>query len=121
MGKVIHFEIPVDDGGRATTFYGQVFGWPFEQWGDMPFWSTAAGEGPGIGGALAQREPGSTGLMFYISVPDISAALVSVERHGGRIENAPMPIPGVGWMAHFVDSEGNRVGVFEEDPSATMP
>src|SRR5262245_22888465 len=27
MDKVVHFEIPVDDEGRAKSFYGSVFGW----------------------------------------------------------------------------------------------
>ena len=26
-GKVVHFEIPVDDGDRARKFYGETFGW----------------------------------------------------------------------------------------------
>jgi predicted enzyme related to lactoylglutathione lyase len=25
-GKVVHFEIPFDDGDRARTFYGETFG-----------------------------------------------------------------------------------------------
>ena len=26
-GKVVHFEIPFDDGERARAFYGETFGW----------------------------------------------------------------------------------------------
>ncbi len=26
-GRVVHFEIPFDDGDRARAFYGSVFGW----------------------------------------------------------------------------------------------
>ncbi len=26
-GKVVHFEIPFDDGDRARRFYGDTFGW----------------------------------------------------------------------------------------------
>lgn len=32
-----------------------------------------------------------------------------------------MPIPGVGWSAHFRDTEGNKVGLFQDDPSVQMP
>ena len=27
MDKVVHFELPFDDGERATTFYREAFGW----------------------------------------------------------------------------------------------
>jgi predicted enzyme related to lactoylglutathione lyase len=29
-----------------------------------------------------------------------------------------MPIPGIGWLAYVKDTEGNLVGVMENDPSA---
>jgi predicted enzyme related to lactoylglutathione lyase len=31
-GKVVHFEIPIDDSDRAVGFYRSAFGWSFEQW-----------------------------------------------------------------------------------------
>ena len=33
MDAVVHFEIPVDDLGRAKQFYGSVFGWELQ---DVP-------------------------------------------------------------------------------------
>lgn len=120
-GKVVHFEIPVDDGDRACAFYGQVFGWELSRFGDFPYWTTEAGEGEGIGGALAGRDPDSAGLMFYIAVDDIAAALDAIGAAGGSALTEPVPIPGVGWSAHFADSEGNRVGVFQDDPSVPVP
>lgn len=36
-GKVVHFEKPFDDGDRARSFYGDVFGW---QLMEMPGWTT---------------------------------------------------------------------------------
>ena len=32
-GRIVHFEIPFDDGDRAKAFYGDVFGWQAQ---DMP-------------------------------------------------------------------------------------
>lgn len=34
MGRLVHFEIHVDDAKRAKKFYGEVFGWTFEDWSD---------------------------------------------------------------------------------------
>ena len=120
-GKVVHFEIPIDDGERAVAFYSRAFGWSLERWGPIEYWTTQAGEGEGIGGALARRDADSPGLMLYIEVDDVDAALAAVEAAGGRRLTERMPIPTVGWSAAFEDSEGNRVGVFQPDPTVPMP
>lgn len=118
-GKVVHFEIPIDDGRRAVAFYGQAFGWSLERWGPMDYWTTAAGEGEGIGGALTMRSDESPSLMFYVEVDDIDAALAAIEAAGGTRLSERMPIPTVGWSAFFLDTEGNRVGLFQTDPNAS--
>jgi uncharacterized protein len=56
-----------------------------------------------------------------VSVDDVDAALAAVERAGGRRLSERMPIPGVGWSASFADTEGNRIGLFQDDPSAPAP
>ncbi len=120
-GKVVHFEIPVDDSARAISFYSQVFGWSLEQWGPVEYWPTTAGEGDGIGGALTKRSDDAPSLMFYIEVDDVDATLEAVEVAGGTRLTDRMPIPTVGWSAFFEDSEGNKVGVFQADPEVPMP
>lgn len=120
-GKVIHFEIPIDDNERAVAFYAKAFGWVLEQWGPVEYWTTDAGDGDGIGGALSKRSDEVPSLMFYIDVTDVDAALAAVAAAGGKRLSERMPIPGVGWMAYFEDTEGNRVGVFQDDAEAPMP
>ena len=34
MGRLVHFEIHVDDMERAKQFYGEIFGWSFEDWSE---------------------------------------------------------------------------------------
>ncbi len=119
--RVIHFEIPIDDSERALAFYGSVFGWGMERFGPVEYWTAHTGEGPGIDGALKARDPEAPGLAFYISVDDVDEALASIEAAGGTRLSERMPIPGVGWMAFFADTEGNRVGVFQDDAEAPMP
>ena len=121
-GKVVHFEIPVDEGDRAVAFYGSAFGWSLERWGPMEYWTTTtAGEGEGIGGALTTRDPASPTPTFYIEVDDIDEALDAIESAGGTRLTERMPIPTVGWSASFVDTEGNRLGIFQPDPDVPMP
>ncbi len=120
-GKVVHFEIPIDDSDRATAFYTKAFGWRLDRWGPVEYWTTEAGEGEGIGGALTKRSDEVASLMFYIEVDDIDTALQAVETAGGARLSERMPIPGVGWSAFFGDSEGNKVGLFQPDSDAPMP
>ncbi len=120
-GKVVHFEIPIDNGDRATAFYEQAFGWSLERWGPVEYWTTTAGEGDGIGGALAKRSDDVPSLMFYIEVGDIDSALEAVETAGGTRLTERMPIPTVGWSAFFEDTEANKVGLFQADPNVPMP
>jgi predicted enzyme related to lactoylglutathione lyase len=120
-GKVVHFEIPIDDAERATAFYTQAFGWNLVRWGPVEYWTTTAGEGEGIGGALTRRNDDVPSLMFYIDVDDVDTALAAVETAGGRRLTDRMPIPTVGWSAFFEDTEGNKVGIFQTDPTVPMP
>ena len=120
-GKVVHFEIPIDDNERGVAFYSKVFGWDLTQFAPAEYWTTAAGEGDGIGGALMKRTDESPALMFYIEVDDIDAALAAIEGAGGKRITERMPIPTVGWSAFFQDTEGNHVGIFQPDASVPMP
>ena len=36
-GKVVHFEVPFDDGDRARKFYGETFGWQLIPVPDMSY------------------------------------------------------------------------------------
>jgi uncharacterized protein len=119
VNRVVHFEIPVDDPGRAGEFYRSVFGWGVERWGPMEYWNLTTGEtgGPGAEGALKPRAEGPEGVTVYVGVDDIDAALVGVEAAGGARVTDKMPIPTMGWSAHVRDSEGNLIGLFQPDPA----
>ena len=61
MGRLVHFEIHVDDMERAMKFYGEVFGWTFEDYSEyagMPYFGAVTGDDQqmGINGALMQRK-----------------------------------------------------------------
>ena len=120
-GKVVHFDIPIDEPDRAVAFYNTVFDWGLEQWGQMDYWTMAQRPGDGVGGALGRRESPDERVTIYIDVDDIDATLDAIEAAGGQRLSGRMPIPTVGWMALFTDPEGNRIGLFQADPSVPMP
>lgn len=120
--RVIHFEIQADDVDRAKNFYEKVFGWKIEKMmdeaeGGMDYWGLTTGaEGtPGINGGLYKR-PEDNKLSTYdctIMVEDIDKAITDVKKNGGKITVEKDQIPGVGWFARGVDTEGNTFGLMQ--------
>jgi predicted enzyme related to lactoylglutathione lyase len=115
-----HFEIPVDDPDRAERFYGTVFGWTFQRYPGTPDYyglaTTGDGE-PGINGALFQRGSDSE-TTLTMSVDSIEETTATILAEGGKVLQDKTPIPTVGWFALCEDSEGNRIGLFTNDPNA---
>lgn len=122
MPRPVHFELPVEDQSRAAAFYEKVFAWDIQQWEGAPYWLITSGPDtePGINGALGVRSEELSVPVFVIGVPDIEAAMTTVEQAGGTVVVSKNPIPGVGYSAYFDDPEGNRMGLFESDESVTI-
>ncbi|MGH7470190.1 MAG: VOC family protein [Longimicrobiales bacterium] len=121
MSRVIHFEVPADDTARARAFYERVFGWRFQQWeGPMEYWmaSTGADGQPGIDGALAPRQQPGQGTVNIVGVLSVDETVKAVEGAGGQTVLPKMAVPGVGWVAYFLDTEQNTFGVMQADPAA---
>ena len=111
------FEIPVRDLSRAVRFYSQVFGiemQPIEMGGaHMAFFPMSPGA-PGCGGTLIQDQgytPSKDGSLVYLAVDDIDATLAKVKAAGGETLLPKLNIGEHGNVAHFSDSEGNRVAL----------
>ena len=115
MSKIVHFEIPFDDGARAAAFYRDLLGWEVNGFGDQPYWLVRAGDDdePGANGALISRGDVHRSPVVIAGVVDLDAVLSRVEECGGRVIQEKMAIPGVGWSAYVTDSEGNTIGFFE--------
>lgn len=116
-GKLVHFEIPATDTGRARGFWSGVFGWQF---GDsaMPegeYYMVRTGEDQG--GAVMGAD-GQRGLVVYFDTDDIDGSIAKVRDNGGKADDK-MPIPGVGWFTRCTDTEGNEFSLFQSDEGVT--
>ncbi len=118
-----HFAVHADQVERARSFYETVFGWHFEPWGPPEFYliRTGPADDRGVQGALqARQQPldgaGVCGYECTIGVDDLDEVLARIPRFGGIIVSPPFVIDGVGRLAFFHDTEGNRVGVMQYDP-----
>ncbi|MEP6636979.1 MAG: VOC family protein [Acidobacteriota bacterium] len=126
MPRVVHFEIHAGDPERAVKFYEKIFGWSFQKWeGPMEYWliSTGPADQPGINGGLVRRrgEIDGQAVIAYVctvDVADLDASIVTVDANGGTVAVPKMPVPGMGWLAYYKDTEGNVFGMMQNDPSA---
>ena len=120
MARPIHFEIPADDPARAIEFYARTLGWQAQKFDGMEYWLVRTGaEGePGIDGGIApRRDPGERSVNV-MGVESVGAAVDRIQGAGGTITVPRTAIPGVGWVAYALDTEGNPFGVFRDDPRA---
>lgn len=117
MNPVNWFEIPATDLDRATNFYEEVLGVALDRqdFGGLQMaWFPMTQDAPGAAGTLVMHEsyePSHAGTLVYFSVEDIEAALERVASTGGKVLNGKTSIGEYGFVAHFEDSEGNRVAL----------
>lgn len=121
MNRVVHFELAADDPERAIAFYERVFGWKIVKW-DAPvdYWLITTGpkDDPGIDGGLQRRESFTPSIVNTIDVDDLDAALARITAAGGKVVQPKTIVPGVGYLAYCVDTEGNPFGLMQADTSA---
>ncbi len=120
----IHFEIPADDVKRAKKFYEKAFGWKIADPLKMDYFLvTTKEEGePGINGGLMKRIENGQPFMNYLGVPSIDEALKKVQKAGGQVALTKMEIGhGMGWIAAFLDTEGNLIGLHQMSAAYAPP
>ena len=119
--RVVHFEIPYDDAGRAREFYGAAFGWEAMELPDQSYTIVTTGPSgdagptePGfINGGLFRRREGFTGPNVVIGVDSVDAALAAVAAAGGTTVSERSAVGDMGFTGYFTDTEGNLVGLWE--------
>jgi uncharacterized protein len=99
---IVHFEITGRDPAALRECFGTLFGWTFDtsvsvskeisQAGNYGFVNPVA-DGPALAGGIGggAEYPGHT--IFYVSVPDVDAALRLAETLGGKRVLGPAKRP----------------------------
>jgi uncharacterized protein len=112
------FEIPTRDIDAAQRFYEQLLGKALrrETIGEALM---AVFDAPDdtVGGALIDAPgmgpPQAQGTLVYLDAgPSLQATLARAAALGGRVTTPCTALPpGLGYFAHIIDTEGNRVGL----------
>ena len=130
MYPVIHFEMPAKDNERVRKFYESVFGWQITQlspdMGDFllafttdtnPTNRMPKKAGAINGGFYKSTQPDEQ-TKLTILVDDIHEVMKKIKVADGNFlpgaQGELDDIPGVGLFATFVDTEGNRVTIYED-------
>lgn len=121
-GRVVHFEIPFDDGDRARAFYRDAFGWQIHEIPEMHYSIVQSGpvdadgfpaEKGYIGGGMLKRESPTDRPVITIDVEDIDEALAKIESLGGMKVLGRQAVGEMGFAAYFKDVEGNLMGLWQ--------
>lgn len=123
-GRVVHFEIPFDDGDRARKFYADTFGWQLMPIPEMGYTIVTTGPSdpqtgpsePGfINGGMFERsdEFPVKAPNIVIGVDSIDDALKAVTDAGGTPAGEKLTVGDMGFAAYFTDTEGNVIGLWE--------
>jgi uncharacterized protein len=110
------------DQRASKEFYGQLFGWDFEdnpmtgdEGEDMGTYSIATIGGDriaGLGPVMGEGAPPSWGV--YLATADVDAAVGQAQQAGGQVLAGPMDIPEQGRMAWVTDPTGAAVGLWQD-------
>jgi len=118
LNPIVYVEIPVADLERASRFYQEVLQFSLEQTTvdgyPMALFPAAPGSS-GASGALVKGDvyvPSKSGPIVYFGTENIGHTLERVRKLGGKVLLPEKHLEGLGSVAEFEDSEGNRIALF---------
>jgi predicted enzyme related to lactoylglutathione lyase len=137
MPTIVHFEIPVNDIGRAKKFYNDLFGWNIEKWPgtednssqltspvtgqSIEYWMVITTDDKGnkaLGGGMMKRQMPEHQVTNYIGVESIDEYSSKVKELGGKIVAPKHAVPGMGYFALCIDTENNSFAIWESNENA---
>ncbi len=118
------FEIPAKDIKRAKKFYESIFAINMQDMGEMMGmkmvgFPSEMGNGKASGGLVESQmhKPSTDGAVVYLNAnPSIQTVIDRIETAGGKVAMPKTQIsPEIGYMAFFIDSEGNKVALHAQN------
>jgi predicted enzyme related to lactoylglutathione lyase len=112
-------DLSTSDQGAAKEFYGELFGWTFDDQVMPEGVYSMALKSAGLVGAIsvlppdlaAQNAPAMWNT--YLAVDDVDATLARVDAAGGKIAMAPFDVTDAGRMAFIIDPTGAPLAIWQ--------
>jgi hypothetical protein len=114
-GRISYIQIPASSVRESAAFYASAFGWEIRGGSDHHLsFTDATGDmiGAWVTGRAVSRD---SGVLPYIYVHGIDAAIDRVRANGGDIVKPPSA-EGELWVATFRDPAGNVLGIWQQGP-----
>lgn len=116
-GKIVWHDLLTDDVNSVKSFYGNLFGWTFDNGGDTDaVYTTILLNGNPIGGIvyLEKKERNinyAAQWMEYISVNDVDEVFKEVKKQNCKVYREPFDVLDRGRIAIFADSRGALIAI----------
>ncbi len=102
-------ELYSPDPVAGFDYYAGQYGWtkgrtmPMGEMGDYQLFQA---DGVDIGGMMKAPPGVPAAWGYYFGVPDIDAAVETINAHGGTIMHGPVEVPGGAWIVQLTDPQG---------------
>ncbi|MGW1027419.1 VOC family protein [Streptomyces sp. NPDC002577] len=100
----------------GKRFYGEVFGWTFDEGAgaEYGYYTQAYSDGKNVA-ALAPKQDGRLPTVWtvYFATPDAFSLAARIREAGGQLVMEPMPVGPFGTMALATDPEGAVFGLWQ--------
>jgi hypothetical protein len=108
----VHMELNTPDSAKAKAFYGEMFGWQFNDMdmGPHGVYSTFKPDS-GPGGGMFTMAGGAPGWLAYVGVEDIKKATEKAKSLGAQVHVDSQEIPNVGWFSVLGDPTGCSIAI----------
>jgi predicted enzyme related to lactoylglutathione lyase len=108
--SINYIELHVNSVASTKKFYGDAFGWSFQDWGP----DYVSFSGAGVDGGMTEMESSTSGApLVILYASKLEEAVARVEKAGGKIIKPIFSFPG-GRRFHFTDPAGNELAIWGE-------
>ena len=115
VGKIVWYDLVTHDLAGVKRFYGELFGWQFQEDTENETYTVINHNGRAIGGIVytepGTNEPNRSQWVSYLSVPDVDRAVEQVRDVGGVVHTKPLDLPERGRLAVVRDPQGALIAL----------
>ena len=112
--RINYIELPAENVERAKQFYGEVFGWSFQEYGaDYCAFNDGKMDG-GFYRSPLRSDSANGAALVVLYADDIEATLKRVIDAGGELAKPIFSFPG-GRRFHFLDPNRNELAVWSDN------
>jgi predicted enzyme related to lactoylglutathione lyase len=115
--KIDWFQIPSNDFERAVQFYETIFDTTLrrEKFGDSPMGIFSGAAGDSIGAVIqgdGYQAANAGTVVYFDAAPVMDDVIERIKKAGGQVLIDKFALPNnIGYVAHFLDTEGNRLAL----------